>query len=376
MIIWLASYPRSGDTFFRVLLNSVFATKTPSIYDDKFDIGADKDLLDVVGHEFFPQNFTLAAARCSEETFILKTHDYPTDVCGDDKVVYLLRDGREGILSYFNYHNDYTDAGKSLLDIIDGDTQFGGWGEHVLAWAPGKRPNTLLIKFEELVSDPLGQIDRIAEFTGLKPVSNVLPTFEGLHDTGPKFFGSERTDSWKGVFSDFDLHVFWQRNYTQMIAYGYEQGLPELFSSYPREAAYLSDKQLRARLPAAHQDVQPLPLDAGTAFDPSVEELICREGELLFQTGDIDGAESKFLEAIRHAPGFADGYNNLGVLWWHKGGSTQALEYLSAGLRLAPNHPELVSNTANILIALGREEEARTLSARHHDGRRDRVGRR
>jgi len=366
MIIWLASYPRSGNTFFRVLLNSVFATKTHSIYNDKFDIGADKNLSDVVGHEFLPEDFTLDWARRSDETFILKTHDYPADVCDDDKVIYLLRDGRESVLSYYNYHRDYTDQQKCLLDIIAGDTLFGGWGEHVLAWAPGTRPNTLLVQFETLVNDPLGQVDRIAEFTGFKSVSDSLPTFEELHNTGPRFFRSGKTDSWKKIFSEFDHHAFWLRNYTQMISYGYEQGIPGLFRSNPAEAAYLSAKQLRERLPEGNLEIPPPPPGSGLTGE-SLEEALCRQGEWLFQKGDIEGAESRFLEAIRHAPGFADGYNNLGVLWWQRGASERALEYLTAGLRITPDHRELISNSTEILVSLGREQEARTLCEHHLD---------
>ncbi len=51
MIVWLASYPRSGNTFFRVILNSIFDIKTYSIYDDKGDIGADEKTSETVGHE-------------------------------------------------------------------------------------------------------------------------------------------------------------------------------------------------------------------------------------------------------------------------------------------------------------------------------------
>ena len=360
MIIWLASYPRSGNTFFRVLMNSVFAIKTYSVYDDKFDIGADEKLSEVVGHEFLPDGFTVDRARHSDKVFILKTHDYPTEVCVDDKVIYLLRDGRESVLSFYSFHKDYMDSPKRLLDIIDGDTQYGGWGEHVLSWAPNTRPGTLLIKFEELVSDSLGHIDRIAGFTGFKAVSNSLPTFDELHSTAPRFFRNGKTDSWKRVFSEFEQHAFWLRNYTQMIGYGYEQDIPELFRSNPAEAAYLSNRQLRGQLPADVKDALPQAAEVGLTGQ-SWAEVLCAQGEALFQKGDIEGAESRFLEAIRHTPGFADGYNNLGVLWWQKGASEQALEYLTAGLRIAPDHQELVSNSVEILRSLGREQEARRL---------------
>lgn len=364
MIIWLASYPRSGNTFFRVLMNSVFKIKTYSIYDDRFDIGADKKLSDVVGHEFLPDGFELEQARRSDKTFILKTHDYPTEVCVDDKIIYLLRDGRESVLSFYNFHKDYMSSHKCLLDIIDGDTQYGGWGEHILAWAPGTRLNTLLIKFEELVRDPLGHIARIADFTGFSAVSSSLPTFDELHVTSPMFFRSGKTDSWKKTFSEFEQHAFWLRNYAQMIGSGYEQDIPELFRSNPEEAEYLSSRQLRARLPSDVQESLQQAAEVGLT-GLSHEAVLCSQGEALFQDGNFEAAESRFLETIRYAPGFADGYNNLGVLWWHRGAAEQALEFLTAGLRIAPDHHDLVLNSVEILRSLGRKQEARCLGEQY-----------
>jgi len=360
MIIWLASYPRSGNTFFRVLLNSIFDTKTYSVYDDRFDIGADKELSDIVGHAFLPEGFSIARARKSDRVFVLKTHDYPTDIGSDDKIIYLLRDGRESVLSYSRFHRDYMDQPKSLLDIINGDTLFGGWGEHVTAWAPETRSNTLLVKFESLVADPLGQVGRIAEFTGFKPVSSQVPSFDELHSAGPKFFRSGKTDSWKQTFSEFEQYAFWLRNFAPMTDYGYMQDMPELFHRSASAAAYLSNKQLRERLPVELQGDIPAPADINLP-EQSRAEILCRQGEELFHGGDIESAESKFLEAIQHSPAFADGYNNLGVLCWQRQEFEQAFEYLSAGLRIDPDHHDLVLNATQVLRLLGREQDACSL---------------
>gem|GEM_PF-997989 len=360
MIIWLASYPRSGNTFFRVLMNSVFNIKTYSIYDDRFDIGADKKLSDVVGHEFLPEGFSICSARRSSEVFVLKTHDYPSEVCESDKVIYLIRDGRESTLSFFRFHKDFMGVSKCLLDVIGGDTQYGGWGEHVQAWSPAERPNTLLIKFEELVSNPTGYIEKISEFTGFRAVSGNLPTFDELHATSPRFFRSGKKDSWKNVFSEFEQHVFWMRNYSQMTAYGYDEDVPELFSVNASEALYWSERCLEKPLTACIQNVTEPETETVPASELR-EERLCILGEKLFQDGDIDGAESKFLEAIQHAPGFADGYNNLGVLYWQKGETELALEYFTTGLRLVPDHPELVINSVEVMIALDCAQDAREL---------------
>lgn len=55
MIVWLASYPRSGNTFLRVLFRHVFGIETYSVYNDLLDIGSDGDISAVTGHRPLPE---------------------------------------------------------------------------------------------------------------------------------------------------------------------------------------------------------------------------------------------------------------------------------------------------------------------------------
>ena len=227
MIVWLSSYPRSGNTFFRVLLNSVFEIKTYSIYGDKLDIGADKATSDVVGHAFLPQDYDLEKLRDEEAIYYIKTHDLPNQkILPEDKVIYLIRDGRESTLSYEKYTNTFVQSDKSLIDVINGNINFGSWGDHVQAWDPLSRPNTLLIKFEELTQDPTNQLESISHFLGAQPISNSIPTFEELQKINPKFFRSGKKDSWKDIYTKNELNIFWAKHYLQMKKYGYMNHVP------------------------------------------------------------------------------------------------------------------------------------------------------
>jgi len=223
MIIWLSSYPRSGNTFFRVLLNSIFDIKTYSIYDDRYDIGADKATSDIVGHVFLPDDFDLQAMRSDNTIYIIKTHDLPDDkIDKDDKIIYLMRDGRESTLSFFKYSTTYTDYKRELIDFI----RMGTWGEHVKQWNPIYRNNTLLIKFEELTSQPEKLIQEISSFTTLQPINNSIPSFEELQAINPKFFRSGKKDSWKQHYSDEEHLLFWSKNSSQMIEHKYLNNIP------------------------------------------------------------------------------------------------------------------------------------------------------
>ncbi len=240
MIVWLSSYPRSGNTFFRVILNSVFGIKTYSIYDDTGDIGADEATSDVVGHTFLPKDFDLEKARASDETYYIKTHDLleQMTLAKSDKVIYLVRDGRESTLSFTKHlQNFYGKKDDDLTDVIYGFTFVGSWGEHVKQW---KDVPQLRINFEELTDDPSSQLEKISNFLGIKPLQKDIPTFEELKAVNPKFFRSGKKDSWKQAYSDTQHLAFWLHNKDEMLAMGYTNNVP----SETEEASFFKYTQL------------------------------------------------------------------------------------------------------------------------------------
>ena len=76
MIVWLASYLRSGNTLLRTILNRFFGVRTFSLYDDHTDIGADPTLAKLAGHRshgMAPRDFVELAGR-EAHRFFVKTH--------------------------------------------------------------------------------------------------------------------------------------------------------------------------------------------------------------------------------------------------------------------------------------------------------------
>jgi hypothetical protein len=233
MIIWLASYPRSGNTYMRVVLKNIFGLNTHSIHDDVLDIAADENTAEVVGHEELPEDFDFDAARESKKLYLIKTHLGPAN--DSDKAIYLVRDGRESTLSYMNYLKDYGSQTQSLMDVIFGQTIFGGWGEHVRLWDPKNRDNTLIVKFEDFVEDSGALTRKLSKFIGCKVVGDEIPTFDELHKTNPRFFRSGRKDSWKKIYTKDEHNAFWLKNFEQMQLFGYDYEVPSMFQKgkYP-----------------------------------------------------------------------------------------------------------------------------------------------
>jgi hypothetical protein len=227
MIIWLASYPRSGNTLLRIILNHVFGLKTYSLYNDTVGVGADKATTEVVGHAFLPPEWSPNQAQMDKELWLIKTHEVPQD---GEKAIYIIRDGREVSVSYLNYlHNYKLQEDISLFSVIIGAVNFGSWSDHVLAWNPMERRKTLLLNFEELVANPGAHIPAIADFIEREPISKSIPTFADLHAINPTFFRSGRRDSWKSVFNQDHHLLFWLLHHDVMIKYGYDNDMPDVF---------------------------------------------------------------------------------------------------------------------------------------------------
>lgn len=227
MIVWLASYPRSGNTFLRVILKHAFGLNTYSLYNDTLIIGADKPTSDIVGHTFLPKDWDLHNVLADKNLWAIKTHGPPIDF---EKVIYIIRDGREVSISYFNYLNYVTREGIDLRSVISGDVPFGSWSDHVTTWAPKERENCLLLKFEELIVNPKSYLPHIGSFLGRNIVSTTIPSFEKLQSVNPSFFRSGITDSWKKIFKESHNTLFWTLHKDILIKYGYTNDIPERFT--------------------------------------------------------------------------------------------------------------------------------------------------
>ena len=78
-------------------------------------------------------------------------------------------------------------------------------------------------------------------------------------------------------------------------------------------------------------------------------------GSLMFQLGDLKGAESHWRAAIKLKPDFAEAYYNLGVLYMKGGKRSEAIREVTEACRLAPEREEF----AKVLEEMSAEPEDR-----------------
>jgi hypothetical protein len=205
-----------------MLLNRAFGIKTLSLYDNNHDIGARPDLSYTVGHRAHGMDADefCAHARRSEKTLFVKTDELPSD---NAKTIYLVRDGHAAIISY--YHS----ARRALLrDLIVGKLWPNSWSSHVNTWALSGRPNTLVLRYKDLVADNTQYLMRIADFIGLPKPKNASVDFAQLQEQFPKFFRSGSNEKNVAELKGDDLRLFWTLHGETMERMGYADRIAKI----------------------------------------------------------------------------------------------------------------------------------------------------
>tara|TARA_B100001121_G_scaffold220100_1_gene193352 strand:+ start:435 stop:1271 length:837 start_codon:yes stop_codon:yes gene_type:complete len=202
MFVWIASYPKSGNTLTRSLLTSYFFS-----HDGIFDFKLLKNIkqfpnnhlflkhgIDVNDEKEVIRNYIKIQNSINDKNSIqfLKTHSYLfniennpfTDLNNSLGVIYLVRDPRNIIISAAN-HNSTTHR-NSADDMISGKplrksktdiwTYTGTWSGNYNSWKSFKSVNRyLLIKYEDFIADKEKIFFKILNFIHkLKKIELVL----------------------------------------------------------------------------------------------------------------------------------------------------------------------------------------------------------
>jgi hypothetical protein len=158
--LFVASYPRSGNTWVRFLLMDLATGHRPDFPQ------VDRAIPRVGLHEAAPD---LAAGHR-----LIKTHEpYRGDY---RRAVYLIRDVRDVLVSWFRVTrpdpDDLSGFDAFVRDFVtERASPYGCWTTHVRGWLDATElgAEVLIIRFEELQAHPDATLRRIAEFVGLAP---------------------------------------------------------------------------------------------------------------------------------------------------------------------------------------------------------------
>jgi hypothetical protein len=222
MIIWIASYPRSGNTFFRILVKQCFGHETYSIYGEEKDITPNEEIKKDFGMTELPDGKSLDDLRSEDKVYFIKTHGRYEPHMATDKVIYLIRDGREAIESYHKYLQQFSNVARTRYEIISGQKFVSSWAGHVEDWMQEKKAPLLLVRFEDLIDIPVKIMEDVAKFLEFSMNQVIMPTFEELQKKNPEFFRSGKKESWRNKWSIDELFFFWYKNGKVMLEFGYD----------------------------------------------------------------------------------------------------------------------------------------------------------
>lgn len=153
---WLASYPRSGNTWLRWMLHDVLFE--PS---DEF----------VPVRTRIPDIHRGLSGFSNDRARFIKTHFLYTSLYR--KVVYLIRDPVDAMVSLYQRRDRVGSPQISFDDFVElelrGKGPYGSWDRHVDSYLCGALPkeSLLLVRYEEMIADPATALRNILEFGGV-----------------------------------------------------------------------------------------------------------------------------------------------------------------------------------------------------------------
>ncbi len=191
MITWIASYPKSGNTYLRSLISAYFFSDSgkfdfdmllnilqfPSLKFSKNDLFSKKDAA---------QNWILNQNHFfSKKNIFLKTHNTLREYEGykftslkqTSGAIYIVRDPRNVILSLSHHYSlSFDEAYDKLIDnnasllekTFNNDhsnfTFLGSWSKHYKSWRDNNEFKVLFLKYEDFENNIEKEFEKVLSF--------------------------------------------------------------------------------------------------------------------------------------------------------------------------------------------------------------------
>ena len=242
-IFWIASFPRSGNTWLRVVLQNYMSNRDEPVsvnemdlvhgdslyrwYEPHTQLSADKLTLPDVAALRGRAQESIAAADAA--TIVVKTHFPHAKLFGHDLfnfslaagVIYLVRNPLDVCVSWANFLGRSFDRASELMATAEaygpqsGDFRvpefFSSWSLNVQSWTDIHSDSIVVLRYEDLIADPyehfgravallMGapperqRLERAIQFSGFEILRKQedIDGFKEISGQGQKFFRSGR----------------------------------------------------------------------------------------------------------------------------------------------------------------------------------------
>ena len=270
-IVWLASYPKSGNTWLRAFLHNVLHDKGGPLdlnalakssrsdaWRPDFEHVADQplDALGDAGIAALRADVQRSLARSGSANMLIKTHSALTRIGGKPShaidvtagAVYLVRDPRDVAVSYADHLAVTIDRVIEIMATEHAHTQLdethvtefpGSWSQNVATWTAPGNDSVHTVRYEDLLCDPETSFAGVLRFLGLTSDEQVFrralanTSFRQLsrqeRTSGfiershrqDQFFRAGQSGTWRQVLTDEQSARIVADHGTQMARFGY-----------------------------------------------------------------------------------------------------------------------------------------------------------
>ena len=271
-IVWLASYPKSGNTWLRVFLaNYIYNSEKPVPINQIHRVGigdSNSKAYRMVTKEVLDPTNPMQGARIRPAVLqaivnnkadinLVKTHCENAIAYGVKLIppeltrsaVYIMRNPLDMIVSYASHYGNTIDeaiegiARKDNSLLGGGDTVYqylGTWSNHVIGWSKARKFPVLMLRYEDMLKDPHEAFDRVIHHIGLPIDRDRLErsvrfsdfkllqeqekktSFVENSDNQKQFFRSGKSEQWKTELNEDQVAQILQDHGRVMKKFGYE----------------------------------------------------------------------------------------------------------------------------------------------------------
>ena len=271
-LVWLASYPKSGNTWTRIFLaNFLLNPDQPVPINEVHRIGIGDsvsgaykkinagryDPADYMGHLQQRSRVLSAIANNGADLNFLKTHNLNDAAFGVRLIdpaltraaVYIIRHPLDVAISYARHYGQTPSKACQSITRSDNTTvadannvkqYLGTWSDHVRGWTQTRQFKVHTMRYEDMQADPrssfsalldfLGipnddpdRLDRAVRFSSFDEVAKQETEggFIERSSSNDRFFHSGTSGQWRGVLSDEDIAHVEKTQGKMMRKFGY-----------------------------------------------------------------------------------------------------------------------------------------------------------
>lgn len=270
-IVWLASYPKSGNTWLRVFLANLIAggreavplNELPMYCEDEARpelwvavAGRPSTELDLSELAALRPQVHARIAAHARGTRLVKTHNRAGTFDGHPLqnmtvtagAIYVVRNPLDVAVSMTHHFGLTADEAIDRLGdervATENNALFvsqilGSWSRHVKSWADIPSERVIVLRYEDLLAKPLKQFARAARLLGLAgdralieravrhSTFDTLASMERRHgfveasDKGTRFFRQGRMNQWRDILSREQVQRLVDSHREQMVRFRY-----------------------------------------------------------------------------------------------------------------------------------------------------------